>query len=34
LGTFWGPKFTGIVDGKETLAYGGKDCYDFAKLFC
>jgi iron complex outermembrane receptor protein len=25
LGTFWGPKFTGIVDGKETLAYDGKD---------
>ena len=25
LGTFWGPKFTGIVDGKETFAYDGKD---------
>ena len=25
LGTFWGPKFTAIVDGKETLAYDGKD---------
>ena len=25
LGTFWGPKFTGIVDGKETYAYDGKD---------
>ena len=25
LGTFWGPKFAGIVDGKETLAYDGRD---------
>src|SRR4029079_6806655 len=25
LGTFWGPKFTGIVEGKETLAYDGRD---------
>lgn len=25
LGTFWGPKFTGIVDGHETFAYDGRD---------
>ncbi len=25
LGTFWGPKFTGIKDGEETFAYNGVD---------
>lgn len=25
LGTFWGPKFTGIQDGHETFAYDGRD---------
>lgn len=25
LGTFWGPQFSGISDGKETYAYNGQD---------
>ena len=25
LGTFWGPQFSGITDGKETYAYNGAD---------